>query len=130
MIPEQRGILILESSDVAWRFLVAYAFAFWSMTTISSLAFFFSSFVENAIGPIVAAGGLLIVMMVLTFLPVEALEPVKPFMFTKHMNLWQLAFGSPLDWVAIKEGVTTHGVYTVVSVCAAWLIFVRKDILS
>ena len=48
-----RGILILPEADVAWRFLVGYALAAWAMLTIASLAFMFSSFVENAIGPII-----------------------------------------------------------------------------
>src|SRR3970282_1410330 len=57
-----RGILILPASDVAWRFFMAYIFAAWSMLTIASIAFFFSSFVENAIGPIIATMGVLIVL--------------------------------------------------------------------
>jgi ABC-2 type transport system permease protein len=57
-----RGILILPEAEVAWRFLLAYGLATWTMMTIASISFFFSSFVENAIGPIVATMGLLIIL--------------------------------------------------------------------
>ena len=56
-----RGILLLPESEVLWRFIIAYLLATVTMMTIASISFFFSSFVENAIGPIVDTMGLLIV---------------------------------------------------------------------
>jgi len=124
------GILILPGQDVAWRFILAYIFAGWSMLTISSISLFFSSFVENAIGPIVATMGVLIVSTVLSVLPVEVLASLRGYLFTSYMDLWLRAFADPISWDRVREAVLVLGGYSAASVLGAWLIFVRKDILS
>lgn len=130
MIVLDRGILILPQSDVAWRFLLAYIFAAWSMLTIASIAFFFSSFVENAIGPIVGTMGLLIVSMILTVLPLELFDSIRPALFTSHVNVWQKMFQDPVQWQEIRESVLVLGAYIVAAAGGAWVIFTRRDILS
>lgn len=130
MLVFDRGILILPESDVAWRFFAAYIFASWSMLTVASIALFFSSFVENAIGPIVATMGVLILFNVLTLLPLEALQPVHPYLFTTYLNHWRRLFLDPIPWDEIHSAVIVLGVSSMVSSVSAWLIFKRKDILS
>jgi ABC-2 type transport system permease protein len=124
------GILILPESEVLWRFFLAYCFATWAMITIASIAFFFSSFVENAIGPIVGTIGVLIVFTLITVLPVELFAAPRKYLFTYHMNIWQRAFTDPISWGDILIGVTYLGGSSLAAVLAAWAIFVRKDILS
>jgi ABC-2 type transport system permease protein len=125
-----RGILILPASDVAWRFFVAYIFAAWSMLTIASIAFFFSSFVENAIGPIIATMGVLIVLLIVSVMPLEFFDSIRPYLFTTYINTWQKVFADPVQWSEIREGIAWLGSYSAVMALGAWLIFVRKDILS
>ncbi len=124
------GLLILPADDIAWRFIVAYILAFWSMITIASLAFFFSSFVENAIGPIIATMGTLIVLTIIVFIPLEFFEPLRPYLFAQYMNLWQEAFAHPFTLASLRQGVLVQGVTSLVAVLGAWVIFQRKDILS
>ncbi|MCI0707067.1 MAG: ABC transporter permease [Ignavibacteriae bacterium] len=130
MIVIENGILILEESSVAWRFLVAFLLAVWPMLTIASIALLFSSFVDNAIGPIVATMGVLIVFLVLTVLPLEAFDSIRDGFFTKHMVLWQKVFADPIPWDDIQHSAIVLGIYTVVSCISAWVIFVKRDILS
>jgi ABC-2 type transport system permease protein len=125
-----RGILILPEADVAWRFVVAYLLAVWTMITIASLSFFFSSFVENAIGPIVATMGVLIFFTIISVLPVEMFEAPRQFLFTRYIDLWQKVFQNPVQWNEIWKGVQLMGAWTLASVMMAWGVFVRKDILS
>jgi ABC-2 type transport system permease protein len=125
-----RGVLILPEAEVAWRFLIAYLLATWTMITIASLSFFFSSFVENAIGPIVATMGVLIVFAVISVIPVELFEVPKRFLFTKNLNMWQKMFQDPVPWDEIKTGILFMGTWTLAFVLSAWAVFVRKDILS
>ena len=124
------GLLILPANDIAWRFFVAYILAFWSMMTIASLAFLFSSFVENAIGPIIATMGTLIVVTIVVFIPLEFFEPVRPYLFAKYMNLWQNAFAHPFAAESLVPGLLVQGLTSLAAVFGAWVIFVRKDILS
>ncbi len=125
-----RDILVLPESEVLWRFTLAYSFATWGMITISSIAFFFSSFVENAIGPIIATMGVVIVFTLITFLPVQVFDGLRPYLFPYHMNIWQKAFEDPIPWKDILGSMLYLGAYSAASVVIAWYIFIRKDILS
>ncbi|RPI02133.1 MAG: hypothetical protein EHM64_14505 [Ignavibacteriae bacterium] len=130
LIIMNRNILLLPESEVAWRFVIAYGLAALTMVTIASLSFFFSSFVENAIGPIVATMGLLIVCTVITVMPVELFELPRKFLFTRYLDLWQRSFLEPIPWNEIKIGLLSLGAWTLSAVLGAWSVFVRKDILS
>jgi ABC-2 type transport system permease protein len=130
MIILQQGILVLQESDVAWRFVMAYILAAWSMTTVASIAFLMSSFVENAIGPIVGTMGVIIVLTVITVIPVETFAGIRQYLFTYHMAVWQKMFMDPVPWDDVRVSVLNLAGYTGAAVATAWLIFVRKDILS
>jgi ABC-2 type transport system permease protein len=123
-------IIILPEAEIAWRTTVAYLLATVMMITIASISFFFSSFVENAIGPIVATMGLLIVCTVITVMPVEMFEIPKQFLFTRYMNMWQKIFQDPIPWNEVKTGMLCMGAWTLAAVLGAWSVFVKKDILS
>ena len=123
-------IIILPEAEVAWRTIVAYLLATVMMITIASISFFFSSFVENAIGPIVATMGLLIVCTVITVMPVEMFEIPKKFLFTRYLDMWQKIFLDPIPWNEIKIGMLYMSTWTGAAVLGAWSVFVRKDILS
>ena len=123
-------IIIIPEAEVAWRTIVAYLLATVMMITIASISFFFSSFVENAIGPIVATMGLLIVCTVITVMPVEMFEIPKKFLFTRYLDMWQKIFLDPIPWNEIKIGMLYMSTWTGAAVLGAWSVFVRKDILS
>jgi len=130
MIILSRGILILSADDVAWRFLVGYALAAWAMLTIASLAFFFSSFVENAIGPIIATIGVNVVFLMVTVIPAELFQTIRPYLYTTYMDLWQRVFDDPVPWGRIGTSAAILGGYSLGFALIAWSIFRRKDILS
>lgn len=123
-------IYILAADDVMWRYLLAYGYATLSMTMVLALSYFFSSMVENAIGPIVATMALIIIFIVLSALPIEALEPIKPYLFTNHMWQWRDFFADPIDYGAIVESALVLIGHIVVLFGLTTYIFKRKDILS
>jgi ABC-2 type transport system permease protein len=126
----QQGILILPASDVAWRFILAYLLAIAPMFTVASIAFFISSFVENAIGPIVATMGVVIILTIVTVLPVEVFDGVREYLFTYHLIVWQKAFTDPINWHSIAASIVNLSTYTGAALIGAWVVFTRKDILS
>jgi ABC-2 type transport system permease protein len=130
LIIMQRGILILPESDVAWRFVAGYFLATWAMLTIASISLFFSSFVENAIGPIISTMGLNMIFLLVTVIPLELFQDIKPYLFTNYLNVWQKIFEDPIQWQSIGTSVGVLGVYSLGFVIAAWVIFSRKDILT
>jgi ABC-2 type transport system permease protein len=130
MIILSRGLLILPAGDVAWRFLVAYALAAWAMLTIASLAFLFSSFVENAIGPIIATIGVNVIFLMITVIPAELFQTIRPYLYTTYMDIWQRVFDDPIPWSRVGASAATLGGFSFGFALIAWLIFRRKDILS
>ena len=126
----QRGILVLPEEDVAWRFIVAYLLAVAPMLTVASIAFFVSSFVENAIGPIVTTMGIIIILTVVTVMPIEAFGAVREYLFTYHMVVWQKVFDDPVNWHAITASLLNLSFTAGAALIGAWLVFTRKDILS
>jgi ABC-2 type transport system permease protein len=125
-----REILVLPQSEVLWRFVLAYCFASWGMITVASIALLFSSFVENAIGPIVGTMGVVIVFTLITVLPVDLFSTIREYLFTYHMNIWQKAFADPIPWREILESAAYLGANSLAAMLAAWIIFTKKDILS
>lgn len=130
MIVLRDKVYIFAENDVLWRFALSYGFAALSMTTVMSLSFLFSSLVENAIGPIVATMAVIIIFLILSALPIEFLQNIKPFLFITHMNEWRAFMVDPVDY----GSVVTSGLVLLGHIIGFYLItlylFIRKDILS
>jgi ABC-2 type transport system permease protein len=124
------GLTILPESDLALHFLFAYLLAIWSMFVVASLAFLISALVENAIGPIIITMTIIAIFYIITFLPVESVENIKPWLFTTHMNVWQQALHEPFDWQSIVHSVGILTLYNIGFWGITLIIFTRKDILS
>jgi ABC-2 type transport system permease protein len=123
-------LTILPESEMWSRFALAYGLAILSMWVVASLAFLFSSFVENAIGPIIATMAVIIALLIISNLPVESFEPIKPYLFTTYENVWQQAFKNPLDWARIAKSCSVLAGYSAGFWLITLFVFRRKDILS
>ncbi len=124
------AIIIFEKNDVLWRFLLAYGFATLSMSVVCSLAIFFSSLVENAIGPIVSTMAVIIIFIILSAFDVEILREIRPYLFTNYMLQWREFFYDPLDMAEILKAVGILAGHVVLFFTATAVIFKKKDILS
>lgn len=133
---------IISQSDILWRYVAAFVFAAIGLLTVASLAFMFSVFADNSIGPIVGSVCVIIVFTILTQLQIPFYdETIKPWLFTTHMLGWKGFF-----YVQGNEGVTVQGsvenlsailksgsillAYTIIFLFIAGWHFKRKNILS
>jgi ABC-2 type transport system permease protein len=133
---------ILDASDILWRYFAAFGFAAIGLLTVASLAFMFSCFADNSIGPIVACVSVIILFTILTQLQIPFYdETIKPWLFTTHMLGWKGFF-----YVQGQDGVTVNGSienlpailrsglvltgYIIVFLAVAGWHFNRKNILS
>ncbi|MBI1937653.1 MAG: ABC transporter permease [Ignavibacteriales bacterium] len=123
-------LIIFAADDVLWRFASAYLFAMLSMGTVFAVSFFFSSLVENAIGPIVATMALIIILAVLSALPVDFLQNLSPYFFTSHMTLWNNFFNDPVDYADVLRSGLVLGGHILGLYLITTYIFLKKDILS
>ncbi|MBN2571872.1 MAG: ABC transporter permease subunit [Ignavibacteriales bacterium] len=123
-------LIVLSSNDILWRFLLAYFFAGLSMCVVFSLSFLFSSLVENAIGPIVATMAVIIVFLILSVIPVDSINNIKPMLFTTHMTTWNEFFNSPVNYSEIFKSILVLVFHCVGLYALTLYIFNKKDILS
>jgi len=130
IVTGNESIIIFEKSDILWRFLLAYGFAILSMTVVCSLSIFFSSLVENAIGPIVATMSVIIIFIILSAFDVEILREIRPYLFTNYMLDWREFFDYPLNLAEITKSVLVLSGHIIIFFTATSFIFHKKDILS
>lgn len=123
-------VIIFARDDVFWRFLLAYGFAILSMSVVASLAFLFSSLVENAIGPIMTTMAVIIVFVIISAIEINAFQNIRPYLFTNYMLSWRLFFDDPVNFNEIAKSVGILFGHIIFFFGLAAFIFKRKDILS
>ncbi|MBK7632713.1 MAG: ABC transporter permease subunit [Ignavibacteriales bacterium] len=130
LVTNSQGLIVFAKGDILWRFFFAYAYATLSMSVVASLAFLFSALVENAIGPIITTMAVIIVFLILSAIPVEFIQSIKPFLFTSYLLDWMLMFKDPIDSAEVLKSVTILFSHILVFYFLALFIFKRKDILT
>ncbi|MBL7692500.1 MAG: ABC transporter permease subunit [Flavipsychrobacter sp.] len=122
--------ILLLKNDIPWRYFAAFGFASLAMSSIVSLAMFLSAFAENAIGPIVATMGIVVVLTILSNLELPLFNLIKPYLFTTHMIGWKGFFDDPVPYAAITRSAGVLLSYTAGLLLATILYFNKKDIQS
>ncbi|MBT8387985.1 MAG: ABC transporter permease [Ignavibacteria bacterium] len=123
-------VIIFEKSDVLWRFILAYGYASLGMMVVCSLAFLFSSLVENAIGPIISTMAVIIVFIIVSAINIDLFQAIKPYLFTSHILKWREFFNNPVDTFEIIKSVLILVGHIVLFFSLTAFIFRKKDILS
>jgi len=123
-------VVILERSDVLWRYFAAFLYAALAMSCVAALAFMLSVFAENSIGPIVATMSVVIVCTILSTMDIPIFTAIKPWLFTSHMIGWKAFFDNPVNYHAVLKSALILLAYVGVFLGVAVGAFRRKDILS
>lgn len=123
-------LLVIPKKDLWWRFLLAYGSAFISMCVVVSLSSMFSSFVNNAIGPIIATMAVIVIFTIVSELPFEFFEKLSPYLFTRYMVVWLSFFDNPIDWQEILKSIGILILHCFIFFGVTYITFTRKDILS
>lgn len=125
-----RGIVVIAKAEAPWRLAAAFGLSVWSMWCVTSLAFMFSSLVENALGPVIGSMAVIIVLLIISTIPVSLFTAVRPWLFTTYFSVWQQVMEVPVDRTKIAMSAAVLGAYTLAFLGISWYVFVRKDILS
>ncbi|MBC7948240.1 MAG: ABC transporter permease subunit [Chitinophagaceae bacterium] len=104
VIPREFEFNIIDTGDVFWRYMAAFAFASVGLITVASLAFMLSTFVDNSIVPVVGTVCVIIIFTILTQIQIPFYDSVEPYLFTTHMLGWKGFF-----YVKGEEGITIDG---------------------
>ena len=130
LIVLRRGVTVLASDDVLWRFFFAFCTGALSMLVVASLSMMISSFVTNAIGPIVGTISIIIALNIIFTLGAPLFKDVIPYVFTSHFVKWQYFFDFNLNMPALKTSIIVQICYIFVFSAVGIWNFNRKDILS
>lgn len=130
MVQKSDMFILIDKNDVLWRYVAAYGFAALSMITVAALAFLFSVFADNSIGPIIAAMSVVIVATILTTMDIPIFYALKPYLFTNHMLNWKGFFDRPVDVQEVLKSASVLLFHIVLFVSLAVYFFRKKDILS
>jgi ABC-2 type transport system permease protein len=125
-----RTLTVIPQEEALWRLLFAAVLAVWAMWAVASLAFLFSTLVDNALGPILGTMAVIIVLYVIAGIPVDLFRTIRPFLFTTYLNIWQKAVEPVVPWTEVVRSGLILGAFTVGFYLTSWYIFVKKDILS
>jgi len=140
-IPKETEAHLMLASDVLWRYFAAFCFSAVGMTTIAAMAFMFSVFADNSVGPIVATVCIVIIFTILMQMEIPFYNTIKPYLFTTHMLGWKgFFYVKSVDGETVKGSVSNAGaiiksasvlvIYTGIFLTIAILAFRRKNILS
>ena len=130
LIVLRRGVTVLSSDDVVWRFGLAFCSGALSMLVVASLSMMISSFVNNAIGPIVGTISIIIGLNIIFTLGAPLFKNLIPYIFTSHFIKWQYFFDFQIEIDKLKLSVIVQLAYIIVFNTIGIFHFNRKDILS
>tara|TARA_Y100001968_G_scaffold146644_1_gene134126 strand:+ start:1599 stop:2435 length:837 start_codon:yes stop_codon:yes gene_type:complete len=130
LIVLRRGVSVFTQDDVLWRFLCAFSMGLLSMLVVASLSLMISSFVNNAIGPIVGTIAIIIVLNIIFTLGATFFESILPYIFTTHFVKWQYFFDFNLAKAPIYNAIIVQLIYIVIFNVIGIIHFKNKDILS
>ena len=130
LIVLRRGVTVISSDDVVWRFLLAFCSGALSMLVVASLSMMISSFVNNAIGPIVGTISIIIGLNIIFTLGAPLFKNLIPYIFTSHFIKWQYFFDFQIEIDKLKLSVIVQLAYIIVFNTLGIFHFNRKDILS
>jgi ABC-2 type transport system permease protein len=130
LIMKSDMVVILDRADIMWRYAGAFGFAAISMLTVAALAFLFSVFSDNSIGPIISAMSVVIVFTILTSMDIPLFNAIKLYLFTNHMLNWKGFFENPVDYGELLKSTMVLLLHIAIFVSLSIEIFRRKDILS
>jgi len=130
MVQKSDVFILLDKNDILWRYAASYGFAALSMITVAALAFLFSVFAENSIGPIIGAMSVVIICTILTTMDIPVFYALKPYLFTNHMLNWKGFFDQPVDIREVSKSMLVLLFHIVLFVSLAIWVFRRKDVLS
>ena len=118
----------LDPDELAVRLMAAVGYIVVSMLGFGTIALFWSTLSDSALGAALASLAVLIASSVMQTL--DAADPLKPYLPTNYWLAWIDFFRDPIFWHNIDRGLLLQAGYIVVFFGAAWANFATKDITS
>jgi ABC-2 type transport system permease protein len=118
----------LGPQELAVRLLAAVGYIVVSMLGFGTIALFWSTLSDSALGAALGSLAVLIASSIMQTL--DAADPIKPYLPTNYWLSWIDFFRDPIFWQNIDRGLLLQACYIVVFFGASWANFATKDITS
>ena len=95
------GLQIIPETDLLWRFVAAFGYAFLAMSTFAILSVTVSFFTRKSLVAILITLGVIVISTLLQTLAASLFVGWEFFLITYHFTQWQLFFYSEIDWISL-----------------------------
>jgi ABC-2 type transport system permease protein len=96
------------------------------IAAIVCIGLLLSSVTRNSAAAVVGTLMVSLLFQLVGILP--GLGGVQPYLLSTQFNAWQGLLRTPIDWEPIIRALWVCGIYGVVAITAAFLVFVRRDV--
>ena len=124
------GLLVLDSMDVGWRFMLSFWLSNILMLTVTCLCFMISTFSKNSVTPIIVTISIVFIGTAVAFIPIEIFEKLNPYLFTGYIDLFLTAFHDPLPLHLFFQEAVVCSVWSIIFIITSFYHFNRCDILD
>ena len=124
------GLLVLDSMDVGWRFMLSFWLSNILMLTVTCLCFMISTFSKNSVTPIIVTISIVFIGTAVAFIPIELFEKLNPYLFTGYIDLFLTAFHDPLPYHLFLQEAVVCSVWSIIFIITSFYHFNRCDILD
>ena len=124
------GLLVLDSMDVGWRFMLSFWLSNILMLTVTCLCFMISTFSKNSVTPIIVTISIVFIGTAVAFIPIEFFENLNPYLFTGYIDLFLTAFHDPLPYHLFLQEAVVCSVWSIIFIITSFYHFNRCDILD
>ena len=124
------GLLVLDSMDVGWRFMLSFWLSNILMLTVTCLCFMISTFSKNSVTPIIVTISIVFIGTAVAFIPIEIFEKLNPYLFTGYIDLFLTAFHDPLPYHLFLQEAIVCSLWSIIFIITSFYHFNRCDILD
>jgi ABC-2 type transport system permease protein len=96
------------------------------LLTVASIGVLLSTATRNSAAAVVGTVGIVILLFIVAQIP--GLEAIKPYLLTEQFENWHGLLRTPTDWAPIWHSLWVCALYSVPSLFAAYLVFLRRDV--
>jgi ABC-2 type transport system permease protein len=123
-------INIVPEAELPWRFAAAFAYGGLGMGVVASLAFFWSTLANHAMGPIITTVAILIGCTIISTLEVGMFRTIQPLLFTTYLSKWQMFFAFEIPRAELWSSVVILMGHMALLFGGSAVVFIRKDFTS
>jgi ABC-2 type transport system permease protein len=117
VVSAPEGLLLVSASNAVYLI---------PLFAVVSIGLLLSTVTHNSAAAVVGTIGFTIVLFIVAQIP--GVEAIKPYLLTEQYENWHGLLRTPTDWAPILHSLWVCALYCLLSLSAAYLVFLRRDV--